>query len=271
MESQSEFIYKDGKFYRRESTVIEIGPLTEITSKAKQVGFTIIPDCFKLEMPSKQDYENNTSEKMVSVNVHVARNNRQMYVCHRLVYYPLYGRVVTADRETDLKKGKQKIHWHGERGEKVRLGVDYPGLWMIYAFSLSNHRISGFQQLYFTTNIKGNHYAPCFPNIHNNGNVCMGQVRANFEGDVQKTVQNLYNEYHMSESNDHLMDERMKSVLKFDYTKDDKIESKWTPPDDFYKKPAAYHANRKTTIAAELLVDLVKIEERDFSQKVGVA
>lgn len=267
MQVHTQIVVKEGFFVKQVVTEQVLGPHSEILKKKQTEAISIIPDAFRISIPSRADYEKNTYEEPLKLPAHYGCSGNLLYIAHRVVYWPLYSHfdiIPDVDATGIANPDKQFLHYNGRRTKNLRVGIEYPGLWMVYAFRILNSRINKLANVYLVTNIKKQFYAPLLPNIFDNGKICLGHISATFEGSVQETVQKLFNEIHMSASNTHLMGEKHWEVLKFTKEKkDDKFIITWNPPTEFMEQPGRYHSGRILSIAADFLTQLAVIEETE--------
>lgn len=263
---KTEILVQGGQFVRRIVHEENIGSQTEILKKVQEQSYTILSDLFSVSLPTRESYRNLNRDETVEVPVHIGKNGGQCYAAHRMQYWPMKGKGykrTVGGKDIFTFTGRDI---EGKTMEERVVCLDYPGLWMIYNFSLNGHRVQAFNSIFVTTNIKGSHFAPHVPNIYNNGKMCTGEVRPSFEGDIQNFVQKTCDKIVDSKSNDHLMYRKGKELLHFNLT-----DKKWAPPKDFIANPAAWHSGRETTVASDMLTMIDEIEKKEMGISVEEA
>jgi len=262
-----EYIVKDGCFIERMVQTQErpLGTYAKVLRSLADEAYSLVPDVGIVEVPARLDYEQHESkEEKVKLPVHIGRNSSRLYAAHRLPYWPIFGHFNT----TAEPGGPIVYRYNGIEGGQRRCGVAYPGMWIIYRFNLSNHRITNWGGASLITNIRGRHYAPLLPNIFDSGKICFGDVRPRWTGNIVDCCQHVLDELFASASNDHLMTDQHRSVLQFTRETPESLFT-FKPPENFWSAPESRHRGRDTTVAADMLVNLATLEETDYSLKVS--
>jgi hypothetical protein len=261
----TEYLVKDGCFFRRTYSEENLGPQTQILKEIGEQSYTIVPDLFNLEIPTKACYQKNNLDEIIKVPVHVGRNKSSCFAAHRMPYWPIFGTINVRTEEDGRKLGS----YNGEEGQRIRIGVDYPGLWFLYSFKVRNNRIMRLLGLWVITNIKGKFYAPYLPNIFDNGNLCLGEIQFPDFKTVQECIKPIFKDVFCSISNSHLCMENTYDILKFEKGAGEEDLWKWTPPTDFFANPSSWHtAGRLVTMGTEFLALLNSVEQDEHSPKV---